>query len=86
MDLKIGTILKAILIVAGLLVGSETVAPFATETMVNEISGALAVLGSVFYDVFETFRLKKQGIVSTSPAANVAAPGSPAALARKEDA
>lgn len=80
MNLKIGSALKALGVLIGLILGADVI----SETKMDQIVGALTVLAVVGYDIWETFRLQKQGIVSTSPAANVAAPGSPQKLAKEE--
>lgn len=61
MSLKIGTVIKALLILLGLVVSTETLAPF-NEEFVNQLAGALALLVSVGYDAYETFKLKQAGI------------------------
>lgn len=80
MNLKIGSIAKAVAILLGLFFGSDVI----SDTKVDQIGGALAVLGAIAWDLIETFKLHKQGIVSTSPAENVAAPGSPQQALKEE--
>jgi hypothetical protein len=80
MNLKIGTAVKALLVLIGLFLGSDVV----DDTKADQIAGAATVLGAVGWDVWETFKLKRQGIVSTSAAANVAAPGSPEKVLKEE--
>jgi len=80
MNLKIGSIVKALAIIVGLFLGSDVI----SDTKIDQIAGAVSVLAAVVWDIYETFRLHKQGIVSTSPQANVEAPGSPRELAAKE--
>lgn len=82
MNLKIGSALKALAILIGLFLGSDVI----SDTKLDQIVGALTVLGTVAWDLYETFRLQKQGIVSTDPVANVAAPGTPAQLVATEKA
>lgn len=81
MNLKIGTAAKALAILLGLFLGADVI----DDTRVDQIAGAVTVLATVAWDVWETFRLHQQGIVSTSPVANVEAPGSPEQLAAKEN-
>ena len=78
--MKIGSALKALGVLIGLILGSDVI----DGTKIDQIVGALTVLATVGWDLFETFRLHKQGIVSTTPQANVEAPGSPAELAAAE--
>jgi len=80
MNLKIGSALKALGVLIGLILGADVI----DGTKIDQIVGALTVLATVGWDLFETFRLHKQGIVSTTPQANVEAPGSPAELAAAE--
>jgi len=80
MNLKIGSAVKAIAILIGLVLGADVV----SDTKLDQIAGAVTVLATIAYDLWETFRLHKQGIVSTTPQANVDAPGSPAELAAEE--
>lgn len=80
LDLKIGTAIKSFLVLLGFFLGSDVI----SETQIDQFAGAAAVLIAVGWDAYETYKLKKQGIVSTSAAANVAAPGSPE-LVRKEE-
>jgi hypothetical protein len=80
MNLKIGTAVKALLVLIGLFLGSDVI----DDTKADQIAGAVTVLGAVGWDVWETFKLKRQGIVSTSAAANVAAPGSPEKVLKEE--
>lgn len=80
MNLKIGTAIKAIAVLLGLFLGSDVI----EDTKLDQIAGAASVLAAVGWDVWETFKLKKQGIVSTSAAANVAAPGSPEKVLKAE--
>jgi hypothetical protein len=80
MNLKIGTAAKALAILVGLVLGSDVI----SETKMDQIVGAVTVLGAVVWDVWETYRLHKQGIVSTTPQKNVDAPGSPHQLAAEE--
>ena len=81
MNLKIGTAAKAIAILLGMFLGSDVI----DETKIDQVLGALAVLAAVAWDVWETFKLKKQGIVSTSAKANVAAPGTPEEVLQQEE-
>lgn len=81
MNLKIGSALKALGVLIGLILGSDVI----DGTKIDQIVGALTVLATVGWDLFETFRLQQQGIVSTKPQANVEAPGSPQELAAKEN-
>ena len=78
--MKIGSALKALGVLIGLILGSDVI----DGTKIDQIVGALTVLATVGWDLFETFRLHKQGIVSTVPQANVDAPGSPEHLAAVE--
>jgi len=80
MNLKIGSALKALGVLIGLILGADVI----DGTKIDQIVGALTVLATVGWDLFETFRLHKQGIVSTTPQVNVDAPGSPAELAAEE--
>jgi len=80
MNLKIGSAVKAIAILIGLVLGADVV----SDTKLDQIAGAVTVLATIAYDLWETFRLHKQGIVSTTPQVNVDAPGSPAELAAEE--
>ena len=80
MNLKIGSAVKAIAILIGLVLGADVV----SDTKLDQIAGAATVLATIAWDFYETFRLHKQGIVSTTPQANVEAPGSPAELAAAE--
>lgn len=73
MNLKIGTAVKAFLVLLGLILGSDVI----DETKMDQIAGAISVLGVIVYDIVENIKLKKQGIVSTDARANVEAPGSP---------
>ena len=84
MNQQLETVIKAVLIIIGLLFGTETVAPFDAAT-INQLVGVLIALGGASgLDQWSTWRLKKQGIVSTTPQVNVDAPGSPAELAAEE--
>jgi len=74
MNLKIGSAVKAIAILIGLVLGADVV----SDTKLDQIAGAVTVLATIAYDLWETFRLHKQGIVSTVPAANVEAMSAPA--------
>jgi len=80
MNLKIGSAVKAIAILIGLVLGADVV----SDTKLDQIAGAVTVLATIGWDFYETFRLHKQGIVSTTPQVNVDAPGSPAELAAEE--
>ena len=81
MNLKIGSIVKALAVLLGLFLGSDVI----DDTKIDQIAGAVSVLAAVVWDVWETFRLQKQGIVSTSPLANIADPRTPEKLAAKEN-
>lgn len=81
MNLKIGSAIKAIAILVGLVLGADVV----DNTKLDQIVGAATVLATIAWDFFETYRLQKQGIVSTSPLANVADPRTPEKLAAKEN-
>lgn len=83
MNQQIETVIKALLVIAGLVFGSGAVVLF-DSVLVSQTSGVIAALGAIFVDQWSTYRLQKQGIVSTDPVANVAAPGSPQKLAREE--
>lgn len=83
MNQTVETILKAVLIFAGLFVSADVLALFDAKT-IAVLSGAIASVVAIGFDVYSTYRLKKQGIVSTTPAVNVAAPGSPQELAAQE--
>jgi len=74
MNLKIGSAIKAIAILLGLILGAD----FISDTKLDQIAGAATVLATIAWDFYETFRLHKQGIVSTVPAANVEAMSAPA--------
>ncbi len=85
MNQTVETILKAILILAGVFVGTETLKIFDEKTVAT-VAAALAALVAVGTDVYSTFRLKKQGVVSTNPVVNAAEPMTPAKLATEEKA
>lgn len=78
MNLKIGSALKALAILLGMFLGLN-------EELVAQFAGGAFIVGSIGWDLYETFRLQKQGVVSTSPAANVAQSMSPAKLAIAEE-
>lgn len=80
MNLKIGTALKALALLIGLFLGAD----FISETKLDQIAGALTVLATIGWDIYETVRLDKQGVVSTSPTENIADPRTPEKLAAKE--
>ena len=82
MDLKIGSFLKALGILVGLVLGSGIV----SEEIIAKIVGALTVLATVGWDIYETMRLAKQGVVSTEPTTNIADPRTPEKLAAEEKA
>jgi hypothetical protein len=63
MDLKIGSAFKALAILLGAYLGLS-------DAVTAQIAGALAILGAVGWDLFETFRLAKQGVVSTKAVEN----------------
>lgn len=86
MNQTVETILKAILILGGVFgLGSETIKIFDEKT-VAVVAGAIAALVTVGMDVYSTFRLKKQGVVSTNPVVNAAEERTPAKLAAEEKA
>lgn len=86
MNQTVETIIKAVLILAGVLgVGSGMIKIFDEKTIAL-VAAAIASLVTVGIDVFSTYRLKQQGIVSTDPVANVAALGTPAKLVATEKA
>ena len=82
MNLKIGSALKALAILIGLVLGADVI----SDTKLDQIAGALTVLATIGWDMYETFRLQKQGVVSTSPLANVATEMTPAKLVAEEKA
>lgn len=84
MNQSLETVIKSLLVVFSMLFATGTLV-WPTETAtVNTISAALATALAVAIDAYSTYRLRKQGIVSTNPVVNVAAPGSPAELAAAE--
>jgi hypothetical protein len=80
MNLKLGSALKALGLLLGLFLGADVI----SETMWDQISGAIIVLATAGWDLYETIRLGKQGVVSTSPAENIADPRTPEKLIAKE--
>lgn len=80
MNLKIGSALKALAVLIGLFLGSDVV----SEAQWDQIVGALTILGAVGWDLYETYRLHKQGVVSTNPVVNAAEPMTPAKLVAEE--
>lgn len=80
MNLKIGSALKALAVLIGLWLGADVI----SETQLDQVVGALSILAAVAWDLYETFRLHKQGVVSTSPVVNAAEPMTPAKLVAEE--
>jgi len=85
MNQTVETIIKAVLILAGVFVGTETLKIFDEKTVAT-IAAAIAALTTVGMDVYSTMRLKKQGVVSTNPVVNAAETMTPAKLVSEEKA
>lgn len=83
MDLKVGSAVKALLILVGMFLGVE-IDVSQVETAITAISGAVMILAAIGWDIYETVRLKKQGVKSTSPKVNAAEPMTPAKLVKEE--
>jgi hypothetical protein len=83
MNQQLETVIKAALMLLSLVLGTETLAVF-DAAFVNKLAALSAIIGAYGVDQWSTYRLKKQGIVSTTPQKNVDAPGSPQQLAAEE--